>query len=456
MKVLKILMLSFGLALGFSCQKEADVHNHNDKASQKVETYYTCSMHPQIKEDGPGKCPICGMGLTKIEVEEDNGAHVTSHLPKEAEYYCESDPSVTSKAPGECPLDGTPMIKKASTKVVGKVKLRASQVEHFKADVFSVTPMKMEKKIRLLGTLLKSEEKESNIPARVPGRVEEVFVQSTGSLIKMGDPVLKLYSPKLLTGGEEYLIARKNYFSNKSSREFRDLYRQSRERLKLWGVQDFQLEEWAKTKKIPREVMIYSPVTGIVENKNAVVGKYFKEGQSFFDLVDLSSLWVELDVYEHDSAHVSLGQMVKIEFSAYPGEPRVGKIDFVSPVLDRKTRTLKIRSTLNNPDGKLRPGMVGTAFVTLKLPGMPLVIPKTSIIDTGKRKVVWLEDSKKSYRAVEVLTGFESEGYVEVKSGLNEGDNVVLSGNFLLDAQAQLFGGYNTEGSTMTGGAHAH
>ena len=150
-----------------------------------------------------------------------------------------------------------------------------------------------------------------------------------------------------------------------------------------------------------------------------------------------------MDVYEHDSALVKNGQEVEFEFSAYPGELWRGKIDFISPVLDRKTRTLKIRTTLDNSDGKLRPGMVGTASVNLKLTGTPLVIPRTAVIDTGKRKVVWIDLGKNKYQAKRVRTGFESEGYVEVKEGLAEGDQVIVDGNFLLDAQAQLFGGYD-------------
>lgn len=466
MKSLVKLVLVLNLLVAFSCQdggssKDGDSHSRHG-AQKKVETFYTCSMHPQIKEDKPGKCPICHMGLTKVEVEHDE-EHSSNHEMEprevEAEYYCEADPSVTSKAPGECPLDGTPMLKKTQKHkalgTVAKIKLRKSQLDHFRADVFPVTTMKMEKKIRMLGSLRKSEEKESNIPARVPGRVEDVLIQSTGSLIKKGDAVIKLYSPRLLTGGEEYLIARRNYFTNNKNREFRELYQQSRERLKLWGVQDFQLEEWANKRKIPREITIYSPVTGIVERKNAVVGKYFKEGQSFFDLVDLSSLWVELDVYEHDSALVRLGQNIDIEFTAYPGEVWQGKIDFVSPVLDQKTRTLKIRTTLKNTEGKLRPGMVGSASLKVELEGEPLVIPKTAVIDTGKRKVVWLKNSKDRYQANEIRTGFESSGYVEVKDGLSENDQVVIEGNFLLDAQAKLFGGYS-ESNSKAGGGHAH
>lgn len=456
MKIIIKIFIIATLMIFASCQEDGGVSpsQEQSEAQNKVEIYYTCSMHPQIKEEEPGKCPICHMGLTKVEVDhdehDDHGGHKQtgdSSMGEKPLYYCESDPTVTSMAPGECPLDGTPMLKKKkeskALEIVANVKLRKSQISHFRADVFPVTTMKMERQIRMLGSLRKSEEKESNIPARVPGRVEDVFVQSTGSLIKKDDPVLKLYSPRLLTGGEEYLIARRNYFSNKKSREFRELYQQSRERLKLWGVRDFQLEEWAKKKKIPREITIYSPVTGIVETKNAVVGKYFKEGQSFFDLVDLSSLWVELDVYEHDSALVRLGQKVDIQFIAYPGETWSGQVDFVSPVLNQKTRTLKIRTTLDNSSGKLRPGMVGSASLSVSLERMPLVIPKTAVIDTGMKKVVWLQLSPKRYQAQEVQTGFESSGYVEVKAGLKENDKVVIEGNFLLDAQAKLFGGYH-------------
>ncbi|MBD65084.1 MAG: efflux transporter periplasmic adaptor subunit [Halobacteriovoraceae bacterium] len=439
MKILNTLLL-FILV---SCSPESSNDKHKEHDHNKTETFYTCSMHPQIKQDEPGKCPICGMGLTKIEVEKDDGASEQISTTSTPVYYCESDPSVTSEAPGECPIDGSPMLlKNKSLETVAKVKLRQAQVKHFRADVFEVTNMTMQKNIRLLGRVLKSEQKESNIPARVPGRVEEVFVKSTGAFIKKGDLVLKLYSPELLTGGEEYLIARKNYLSNRRNKTFKELYEQSTQRLKLWGVTEAQLEAWAKENSVPRNISIYSPVTGIVEKKNAVLGKYFKVGESFFDLVDLSTLWVEMDVYEHDSGLIETGQKAKFEFSAYPGEKWSGIIDFINPVLDEKTRTLKVRATLDNTNGKLKPGMVGTASVRLKLNEMPLVIPRTAIVDTGKRKVVWLQKAKKKYEAKEIQTGFESEGYVEIKEGLKLGDQVVINGNFLLDAQAQLFGGY--------------
>ncbi|EPZ49979.1 HlyD family secretion protein [Bacteriovorax sp. BAL6_X] len=442
-KLLKII--SFSTLLGFvACSPKEDVSTQSES---KVKTYYTCSMHPQIKEDKPGKCPICHMNLTKVEVEDDHDhSTMTQAEPEKELWRCADFPDVTSEIEDVCPMDGTPMVrvntrKESAAKVVASVKLRKSQLKHFSPSYFPVTTMKMTKKIRLLGQVLQSEEKESNIPARIDGRVEKVYVKSTGSFVKTGDPVVDIYSPKLITAGEEYILARKTYLKNKG-REFRDLYIQSQERLELWGIKKEQYEAWSKKGSVPNKITIYSPATGIVQKRSATVGTYFKEGQNFFELSNLSDVWIELDVYEQDSALVQLGQKVELEFIAIPGKTTSGEIDFVSPVLDQQSRTLKVRATIKNEEGKLKPGMVANAQITFELEGMPLVIPRSAVIDTGKRKVAWVKVSDKEFKSVVIKTGHESEGYVEVEAGLRDGDQVVIEGNFLLDAQAQLFGGY--------------
>lgn len=441
-----LILISAAILVAFlSCSPKEEVKVTNQS---KVETYYTCSMHPQIREVKPGKCPICHMNLTKVEVEHSDHDYATTKVKKDAKelWQCKDFPDVTSEVADTCPMDGTPMVKvealkEEASKIVANVKLRKSQLKHFKPSYFPVTTMKMTKKIRLLGQVLQSEEKESNIPARIDGRVEKVYVKSTGSFVKAGDPVIDLYSPKLITAGEEYILARKTYQSNRG-REFRDLYKQSQERLELWGIKKEQYQAWYKSGSVPNKITIYSPATGIVQKRNATVGKYFKEGQNFFELSNLSDVWVELDVYEQESALVQLGQKVDLEFSALPGKTTTGEIDFISPILDAQSRTLKVRATIKNTEGKLKPGMVANAQITFELDGMPLVIPRSAVIDTGKRKVVWIKVSDKEFKSVVIKTGHESEGYVEVLKGLNEADEVVIEGNFLLDAQAQLFGGY--------------
>lgn len=400
-----------------SCDKnipksvESNALKKHDHSS--VQDYYTCSMHPQVREDKPGKCPICHMNLTKIEVDSSDQSAKKNDV---SNVYKASD-------------------------VVAKVKLRKAQLQHFNPDFFPVTKMKMTKKIRLLGTVLQSEEKESSIPARISGRVEKVYVKSTGSMVKVGDPVVDIYSPKLITAGEEYLLARESY-SKSQSKDFKDMLNQSIERLKLWGIKSFQFERWYNEKKVPRQITIYSNATGIVRTRDAIVGKYFNEGQNFFELSDLADVWVEVDVYEHDSSLIKLGQKVDLEFSAIPGETLTGEIDFINPVLDHVSRTLKVRATIENKLGKLKPGMIANAVLNIEIDGIPLVVPRTAIIDTGKRKVVWVKISDKQFQAKIIKAGHESEGYVEIKDGLMEGEEVVIEGSFLLDAQAQLFGGH--------------
>lgn len=436
----------FLVALFFtvSCSKEIEV-NHDGHKHESVESYYTCSMHPQIREKGPGKCPICHMNLVKVEVEVDEKESLGKKEIKKMIWQCADHPEVTSEFEDICPIDGTQMVLKndgpSASDIIAKVKLRKAQRSHFNSVLFPVTEMKMQKKIRLLGSVLQSEERESKIPAKIAGRVEKVFIKSTGSLVSIDEPVVEIYSPKLITGGEEYLLARNSVEKNKS-RDALELLKQSEERLKLWGVRKFQMDKWFEEKKVPKSIILYSDVSGIVQKKNAIVGRYFEEGQNLFELTDLSSVWVEMDVYEQDSALIRNGQKVFLKFSALPGEVYEGLVDFINPILDATSRTLKVRTTIENHSGKLRPGMLASASLLIEIPGMPLVVPRSAIIDTGKRKVVWVKVSDNLFQAKVVRTGIESEGYVSIADGLMKDEEVVIEGNFLLDAQAQLMGGY--------------
>ena len=387
------------------------VDNDNMSKEHKHAVYYTCSMHPEIKEMSAGKCHICGMNLTKVEVEAENEGE------KETEKTAEH----------------------SSTISVAEIKLRKAQLQHFRPSFFTVSKMKMQKKVRLLGKVLQAETREKTIPARTSGRVEKVYIKSTGSKVTRGDAVLDLYSPALISAGEEYLVARRSSSQNASVQL---MLAQAEKKLRLWGIKPFQYRRWYKQGRVPERITIYSPVSGVVRKLHAVSGRYFKEGQNFFELYDLSSVWVEIDVYEHDANLISIGQELTMQFVAVPGQVLNGEIDFISPSLHVASRTLKIRATVPNSGGKLKPGMIADVTLLIEFPGMPLAIPRSAIIDTGKRKVVWNKIGAKKFQAKIIQTGYESEGYVEIKSGLLENEQVVLDGNFLLDAQAQLFGGY--------------
>ena len=416
-----LILLTLVLAITTPAFAEEDKANMSLEHKHEQDFYYTCSMHPEIRESEPGKCPICGMNLTKVEVEAEDSEQETS----------------AAAAP-------------AST-TVAEIKLRKAQLQHFRPAYFTVTTMKMQKRVRLLGKVLQAETREKTIPARVGGRVEKVYIKSTGSKVQRGDAVLDLYSPALITTGEEYLVAHRS-LQQSTSANLQNMLAQAEKKLRLWGIKPFQYKRWARRGKVPERVTIYSPVSGIVKKRHAIAGRYFKEGQNFFELYDLSSVWVEIDVYEHDASLVTLGQAVTMHFVAVPGQAVQGEIDFISPALDTTSRTLKIRATVDNPGGKLKPGMIADVTLQIALPGMPLVIPRSAMIDTGKRKVVWMKVSERKFQAHVIQTGYEAEGYVEVTRGLEENQQIVLDGNFLLDAQAQLFGGY----SEMSSDAHHH
>ncbi len=418
MKTFLKFIISIAMLIGFTSCSEETNNASVDKPLKKLleqKYYYTCSMHPQIHEDKPGKCPICHMNLTKVLLDEDD-----SHLNMS---------------------DSIKKSMDSSDNIVGKVKLRKAQMKHFKPDLFPVQFMKMTKKIRLLGSVLPSEEAKSSIPARVSGRVEKVHVDSTGSIINKGDAVVDIYSPELITAGEEYILARQSY-EKSHSKVFKEMMNQSAEKLNLWGIKNYQYESWFRKGKVPRNITIHSNTKGVVIKLNAAVGKYFKEGQNFFELWDLSNVWIEMDVYESDASLVKLGQKIELQFSSIPGKILVSSINFINPFLDKKSRTLKVRTTIKNIDAQYKPGMVANAVLNVDIDGMPLIVPRTAIIDTGKRKVVWVKIDNNNFQAKEIDTGYESDGYVEITKGLTEGEEIVIEGNFLLDAQAQLFGGY--------------
>lgn len=441
--MIKLLLLSF-LLVGCTDHSEHGSEIEKNVKEQTEHSYYTCSMHPQVRENEPGKCPICHMNLTKVvakTVDEVSEKTITATKL----YACKDDQSITSPSPTICPIDGEQMIEVAKPDtgvIVAKVQLTKTQIDHFDAKVFDVSTMQMTKDVRLLGSVMQAQEKESNIPLRVDGRVEKVYIKSEGEFVKKGDAVVDIYSPTLISAGEEFVIAKKQVLRQPKSKDYLDLLRQSEERLTNWGVSEAQRDQWLKDGEVKRTITIYSPTSGIVTARNAVKGKYFKEGQSLFDLVDLSTVWVEMDVYEVDSALVSSNQVVNLRFSALPGTVLKSKLDFVSPVIDPQSRTLKVRATLDNEDGLLKIGMVADGNLQVDLSSNELVVPRSAVVDTGKRKIIWLQTGQLSFEAKTIRTGHSAGRFIQVLDGLKEGDKIVEKGNFLLDAQAQLFGGY--------------
>ncbi len=378
---------------------------------------WTCSMHPQIQLPKPGQCPICGMDLIPVSSGEAGG-------------------------------DMGPRELKMSEKALKLASLEVTPVERKEVTV----------KIRMVGKVEYDETRTSYITAWVPGRIDDLFVDFTGEEVNEGDPMVSLYSPELLTAQEELLqaIVTEKELQESSIPLMRETasktVKAAKEKLRLWGLTEKQIEEIEKRGKTTDHVTIYTPISGVVIHKNGLEGMYVETGTKIYTIADLSQVWIKLDAYESDLIWVRNGQRVEFDTEAYPGEIFTGKVVFVDPFLDPKTRTAKVRVNVPNPEGKLKPEMFVRAEVLavikresdvikgLKSTQPPLVIPTTAPLLTGKRAIVYVEvpDKKGTYEGREVLLGPRAADYYTVREGLSEGELVVVNGNFKIDSAIQI------------------
>ncbi len=459
---------------------------HNDNISQKNEIinlseepnilYWTCAMHTQIRQPEPGQCPICGMDLIPVTTES----------------------SENQLSPREIRLSPA------------AVKLAAIQVA-------PVERKFVRNEIRMVGKVVYDETRLGNITAWLPGRIDRLFVDYTGIKVNKGDHLVEIYSPELLTTQEELIQALTSADELKNSKlsTIRETairtVEASREKLRLLGMTQEQIGEFEKLGKPTDHVTIYSPMGGTVVHKNITEGLYVDIGSEIYTIADLSNVWILLDAYESDIEWIRYGQEVEFYTEAYPGKIFKGKIAFIDPVLNDKTRTVKIRVNVPNTGEELKPDMFVRAVVyssvayggkvmdsslsgkyicpmhpeivknnpgTCDICGMPLVkaeslgyanprtdepslvIPASAPLITGKRAVVYISvpDKEGVYEGREVVLGPRAGDYYLITEGLSEGESVVVNGNFKIDSAAQILAKpsmMNPEGGIIPA-AHNH
>jgi Cu(I)/Ag(I) efflux system membrane fusion protein len=293
--------------------------------------------------------------------------------------------------------------------------------------------------LRLAGKVDYDETRLAKITAWVPGRIDRLFVDFTGETVKKGDQLVKLYSPELVAAQQELLIGLKMLKSFPAGSKN---VAATREKLRLWGLTDWQITQIERSGTITEQTIIYSPLSGIVIEKNGFEGMYVKTGSPIYTVADLSHVWVTLDAYESDLARIRNGQEVSFETKAYPGEIFTGTIAFVDPMLNAATRSVKVRVNVPNPDGKLKPEMFVSAQVYSRVGSSeaPLVIPASAALITGKRAVVYVADPREAglFAGREVVLGPRAGSYYIVREGLQEGEQVVTNGNFKIDSAVQI------------------
>ncbi|WP_081171352.1 efflux RND transporter periplasmic adaptor subunit [Niastella populi] len=356
----------------------------------KNDTYYTCSMHPQIMQDKPGTCPICHMDL--IPVNRSNEAKDELML---------SDEQI--------------LLGNIQTDTLGRAL--------------------MGDKVVLTATLNFDEMKVNTVSARVMGRIDRLYFKNTGDYIKKGDHLFDLYSEELNTAKQEYLAAleRQQALGN-SIVDFEQLIEGAKNKLKLWGVSESQITALAKTKKFSPLTAFYSTASGYVTELPVKEGQYVMEGGVIVKLADLSTLWAEAQVYASQLAAVDYKGVATVQLPDMPGREIKGKVTFANPEISTDTRINLLRVSIPNTGNRLKPGM--PAYVVLKSSGgNAMTLPVDAVLRDGKMAQVWVQTAKNTYKRKMVETGLESGDRIEIKSGLQNGDVVVITGAYLLNSE---------------------
>ncbi len=393
-----ILLIS-GVFIGWlifnPSKKSEEKYDHSTEVVQG--TIWTCAMHPQIRMEQPGKCPICGMNLIPLAQSDTSSVDPDAiHLSKEA-----------------------------------------AQLANVLTSV--VTKQKPVKEVRLYGKVQADERLLQSQAAHVSGRIEQLYVNFTGESVRKGQVLARIYSPELITAQQELLEAARTKQSQAA------IYEAAKEKLRQWKLTDDQIETIERAGSAQTTVEVVSNTSGIVASKLVNTGDYVARGTTLFKVADLSKVWVVFDAYESDLPFLSKGAKVTFTLQALPGTKYSGSIVFIDPVIDPVTRVAKVRIETGNQSGRLKPEMFATGIVTANLSEYRnnLIIPKSAVLWTGKRSIVYVKDKgtdEPIFKIREIGLGpMLGENYV-VTDGLFEGEEIVTSGTFSVDAAAQLAG----------------
>ncbi len=313
----------------------------------------------------------------------------------------------------------------------------------------------VDRHVRTVGKVEPDETRLAFVNTKISGWVKKLYIDYTGQQVVKGQPLLSIYSPDLVTAQEEYLLALRSKPTASAKEGFEDvtasqqsLLESAKRRLLLWDITEEQIAELEKSGKPKTDITLQAPLNGIVLEKMVLEGTYITPGMNLYKIADLSKVWIIADVYEYEVPLVREGQEARVSFAYEPGESFTAAVIYIYPVLDPATRTVKVRLAAKNPHLKLKPEMFANVEITASS-GERLAIPTEAVLDSGPRKIVYVEKKPGVYELRDVALGIRGEKYVEVLKGIRKGERVVTSGNFLIDSESQLRAGPG-------GGGHQH
>lgn len=393
--------------------------------------YYTCSMHPSVHQNAPGKCPICGMDL--VPVMKRGGGQTPS-----------ADGSTKTEAKQEMAnMPGMPPAKSDdSGPHLNEFSVPVERQQQIGVTYAAVERRPLQHTIRAVGMVEPDSTRRWSFVARVAGYVEKLFVTSPGEIVEKDVPLLSIYSPDLLTTERELvsLFKMRDAARSKDARDTAQrLIDAAKSRLEQWNVTEDQIVELEKSRRPSEFLILRSPFRGIVEQVSAQQGASVKPGDRLVDVADLSVVWVWAEFYENELRMLQQGQELALSTASYPGVAFAGKITVVNPFVDPAKRTAKVRIEITNPDFKLQPGMFVNAELAMAM-GEGLTIPVSAVMPTGTRNIVFVDKGEGKLEPRLVELGAKYGDNYEVRAGLAEGERVVSSANFLIDAEAKVQG----------------
>jgi len=421
---------------------------------EPAEALYQCPMHPEVIQDKPGECPLCGMDLVEIkETPALESAGQEPATPGEREvlhWYAPMDPSYIRDEPGLSPM-GMKLVPRYADESVGAeagvIRIDPVQVQNIGVVTARAEREDIARHSRTLGILDYDADGITWINTKFEGWIEKVHVNYVGQEVRRGQPLFDIYSPELVTTQEEYLRALDYRASLHASgrpetmRQAESLVRSTRDRLAFWDITDEQIRNLETSRKAQRRLTVTSPAAGVVAEvmSEALAGMYVKPGIDLYKIADLSTVWVHAGVYEMDIPWVREGQSAVVTFRNDPGRIFHGEVLFLYPEVNRDTRTLQVCVEVPNPDRQLRPGM----YADVLLQGPPVTgavtIPQSAVILSGERDIVFIDLGEGRFEPREVKLGIRGEGdRVQILKGVAAGEDVVTQAQFLLDSESRI------------------
>ncbi len=401
-----IIILLIGLMAGYFIGSIGDKHQDISKkeSEDKKPLFYRNPMNPEITSPTPAKD---NMGMDYIPV------------------YSSDDDSNINEPSGTVKINST---------IVQNIGVRTTKA--YKGSLSRI--------IRAVGKINFNEEGMTRIHSKTEGWIEELFIDKTGEMVKYDTMLLSIYSPKLVSTQEEYLLALDNYKSLKKSNikdikeGAKNLLTSTKDRLILLDVPNHQIRELEQTRKIKKNLHIHSPAAGTVIKIGARKGQYVNPGTELYMIADLSKVWVDADIYEYEISWVKKGDKAEMTLKGIPGKTFMGEVDYIYPYAESKTRTIRVRLIFDNPDLLLRPEMFADVNINAQKQDDLIIIPSEAVVRSGTKDQVFIVRDKGKFEPRLVTLGLESDGKVAVLSGVNEGEEVVTSSQFLIDSESKL------------------